>query len=98
MEISHDELLRTIKSDKSTAPGEDGITYEVLNCLASMENSPLLDLFNMSFFNGKLSRAWKKALIIPIPKSNGGNRPVSLTSCFSKMMERILLEIDFLDR
>lgn len=92
VDITKDELLRSIKIGKSTAPGEDGITYEVLNCLASIENSPILKLFNMSLKEGRLPRAWKKAIIIPIPKSNGDFRPVSLTSCFSKMMERVILE------
>ena len=56
-----------------------------------MENSPLLDLFNMSYAEGRLPTEWKKAKVIPVPKATGGYRPVSLTSCFSKMMERVLL-------
>lgn len=92
VEITKDEMLRSIKTGKSTAPGEDGITYEVVNCLASIDNGPLLQLFNMSLKEGKLPRTWKKAIIIPIPKNNGDFRPVSLTSCFSKMMERIILD------
>lgn len=68
------------------------LLYDVLNCLAGIENGPLLKLFNMSLKEGKLPRAWKKTVIIPIPKGNGEFRPVSLTSCFSKMMERIMLE------
>ena len=89
--ITKDELLHAIKTGKSTAPGEDGITYDVLNCLASMEDSPLLHLYNLSFREGKLPREWKKAIIIPVPKPNGEHRPISLTSCCSKMMERIIL-------
>lgn len=57
-----------------------------------MDDSPLLHLFNMSLKEGKLPRAWKKAIVIPIPKGNGGTRPVSLTSCFSKMREKVILE------
>lgn len=90
-EITRDELLKAIKFGKSTAPGEDGITYDILNCLASVEDGPLLNLFNLSFREGKLPRAWKKAIIIPVPKANGGKRPVSLTSCCSKMLERVIL-------
>ena len=89
--ISRDELLRAVKVGKATAPGEDGITYDILNCLASIEDGPLLKLFNMSLREGKLPRAWKKAIIIPVPKPNGGQRPVSLTSCCAKMMERVIL-------
>ena len=89
--ITQEELLLAIKHGKSTAPGEDGVTYDVLNCLASIEDGPLLHLFNRSYREGRLPRAWKKAIIILIPKAGGGFRPVSLTSCFSKMMERIVL-------
>lgn len=93
VDITKDELLRAIKYGKSTAPGEDGVTYDILNCLASIDEGPLLHLFNLSFREGRLPRAWRKAIIIPIAKPGGGGyRPVSLTSCFCKMMERIMLE------
>lgn len=92
VDITRDELLRAIKRGKSTAPGEDGITYEVLNALATIDDGPLLHLFNMSYREGRMPRAWKRSLIVPIPKSGGDFRPVSLTSCASKMMERIVLE------
>ena len=90
--ITRDELLRAVKHGKSTAPGEDGVTYDIINCLVSIEDGPLLNLYNMSFSEGRLPKAWKKAIIIPIPKPGGGFRPVSLTSCLCKMFERILLE------
>ena len=85
------ELLLANKHGKSTALGEDGVTYDVLSCLASIEDGPLFHLFNKSYREGRLPRAWKKAIIIPILKAGGGFRPMSLTSCFSKMMERIVL-------
>ena len=68
------------------------MTYDIINCLASIENGPLLNLYNMSLSEGRLPSAWKKAIIIPIPKPGGGYRPVSLTSCLCKMLERVLLE------
>ena len=71
--------------------GADGITYDVLNALAMLDRSPLLDLFNMSYEQGMLPSKWKDAVIIPIPKNNGDYRPISLTSCMCKMMERIIL-------
>ena len=49
-------------------------------------------LFNRSFNEGRLPREWRKAIVIPISKPGGGFRPVSLTSCFCKMMEKIILE------
>ena len=52
--FTRDELLCSIKKGKSTAPGEDGLTYKILNCLIVMDNSQLLDLFNLSYKNGRL--------------------------------------------
>lgn len=59
-----------------------------------MGSSPLLSLFNLSFKEDKLPIAWKRAILIPIPKPNGGYRPVSLTSCMSKMMEGMISKYD----
>ena len=89
--FTRDELLLGIKKGKSTAPGVDGITYEIINCLIMMEESPLLDLINLSYRNGRLPIKWKLALIVPVPKSNGDYRPISLTSCICKLMERLIL-------
>lgn len=89
-EITKDELIRARKMGRSTSPGEDGVTYDILNVLASMDNNPLLRLFNMSFKEG-IPKKWKRVIMIPIPKPNGDFRPISLISCFSKMMERIIL-------
>ncbi|XP_076049533.1 uncharacterized protein LOC143030260 [Oratosquilla oratoria] len=90
--ISIDELLYAVKSGKSTAPGEDGLTYNIINALLNIDGkNPILDMFNVSYRNSTLPPAWKSAIIIPVPKSDGKFRPISLTSCLCKMMERIVL-------
>lgn len=58
--ITHEELLNALKCGKSTAPGSDGITYDIVNCLARIKNGPLLDLINMSYDTGYLPQDWKK--------------------------------------
>ncbi|KAK3888671.1 hypothetical protein Pcinc_007284 [Petrolisthes cinctipes] len=48
--ITHDELLYAVKRGKSTAPGKDGLTYNVLNAIIAIKgNNPIVDLFNMSY-------------------------------------------------
>ena len=89
--FTRNEMLNAVKKGKSTSPGRDGITYDIINCLISMEDSPLLDLFNLSYKNGRLPYKWKIALMVPVPKGNGDFRPISLTSCLSKTMERMVL-------
>lgn len=94
--FTREELLAAIKTSKSTAPGDDGITYDIIRLLAKVQvkgKNPLLDLFNLTYTAGILPTTWKQATIIPIPKPGRPDeyRPISLTSCLSKTCERILL-------
>ena len=91
--ITHCEIKNAIKRGNSTAPGSDGITYKILEALTKVEGQPLLFLFNMSYLSGTIPDPWKEATIIPIPKPSDPEayRPISLTSCYLKMLERILL-------
>ena len=91
--ITEEEFERAKKKGKSTAPGCDGITYDVINFLASVNGNPILKLFNMIWLGGGIPKSWKKAIVVPIPKPGkpGEFRPISLTSCLSKHFERIIL-------
>ena len=93
VDITEYELLHAIKKGKSTAPGEDGITYDILSALVMVEGKPLLKLFNMIYRTGKIPYHWKNVIIVPVPKPGDPEsfRPISLASCYCKMMERILL-------
>lgn len=90
--ITHDELLNAVKRGQSTAPGEDGLTYDILNSLLVLQDNPILDMFNFSYTSGCLPPSWKSSILIPIPKGDGSFRPISLSSCLCKMMERIVLQ------
>ena len=56
----------------------------------------LLQLFNLSWATRTLPKAWKHAIILPIPKPNkdtsdpSSYRPISLTSVICKLMERLV--------
>ena len=56
----------------------------------------LLSIFNHVWKTGILPDSWKEAIVIPIPKpgkdsSNPANyRPIALTSCICKTMERMV--------
>lgn len=91
-EITEWELRNALVKGKATAPGEDGITYSVLRLIAQVPGNPLLHLYRLSLSQGILPSSWTKSLIIPIPKSNTDKyRPISLTSCLCKVLERIIL-------
>jgi len=91
-EISEWELNNALSKGKASAPGEDGITYSVLRLIAQVPGNPLLHLYRLSLSQGILPDSWTRSLIIPIPKPNTDkHRPISLTSCLCKVLERIIL-------
>ncbi|XP_076057288.1 uncharacterized protein LOC143034828 [Oratosquilla oratoria] len=91
-EITEQELRRALAKGKATAPGDDGITYAVLRVLLDVPGNPHLQLYNLCYNLGYVPRDWTYSTIVPIPKPGTDKfRPVSLTSCFCKVLERILL-------
>lgn len=91
--ITEEELQKCLKQGKSSSPGIDGITYNVIRFLTTIAGNPILKLYNMIWNGNPIPKAWKKAVIIPIPKPGkpGEFRPISLTSCLCKVFERIIL-------
>lgn len=92
------ELHTALSSLKrNTTPGKDGITYSTLRNLPSSQLEQLLEYINNIWESGILPEEWKTAIIIPIPKPGKpancitNLRPISLTSCVSKLMERMAL-------
>ena len=79
-----------------TAVGPDDIHYQFLKHLPEESLQLLLDIFNNIWETGIFPDIWREAIIIPIPKpgkdtTNPTNyRPISLTSCLCKTMERLI--------
>ena len=88
------KFLKNIKPSHSCGP--DMIPNIVLKKCAEELCGPLSTLFNFSFQEQKLPNSWLNAKIFPIFKNKGdpslckNYRPISLTSCLCKIMERIL--------
>ena len=86
--------LRQMKKEKS--PGPDGITNELLQHLGPVAKEILLRIFNASWKNASVPQAWREATMIPIHKQGKERskaesyRPISLTSCVGKLMERLI--------
>lgn len=89
-----DGALNETKS--SSAPGADGIHPRFLQELGAHGRLALLDCFNLSWSMGELPQSWRRATIVPILKSGkpadkmDSYRPISLTSCMGKVMERMV--------
>ena len=95
--FSTDELEEAIgKCKKGKAPGPDGITNEMISGLSDYGKMIVLRFINMTWERGSLPKEWKNALIVPLIKSGkkagepSSYRPISLTSCFGKVAERMV--------
>ena len=81
----------------STAIGPDKVAYPMLKHLPRSGMDFLLHIFNLSWSSHSFPSIWKTSSIIPIHKmgkpldSPASFRPISLTSCVSKLFERIIL-------
>ncbi|MEL7521032.1 MAG: reverse transcriptase family protein, partial [Cyanobacteria bacterium J06553_1] len=95
--FSEAELRRAIQQAKAkAASGEDGIAPRFLKNLGPVGRRCLLALLNESWESGYLPQSWRSADIIPLPKAGkpacdiASYRPVSLTSCVGKTLERMV--------
>lgn len=93
------ELHAAMQSLKrNTTPGADGITYAMLRNLPDNYQDALLEHINKAWEQGVIPKQWKEAVVIPIPKTGKPSdkvsnfRPISLTSCIGKLMEKMVLE------
>ena len=81
----------------STATGPDKVAYPMLKHLPRSDIDFLLHIFNLFWSLHSFPSIWKTSSIIPIYKmgkpldSPASFRPISLTSCVSKLFERIIL-------
>ena len=95
--ITMPELRKAIKKlKKKKSPGPDNITNEMIQHLGNTALQKLLDIFNLSWNSGQVPQCWKEAIMIPVLKKGKNKskaisyRPISLTSCLCKTMERIV--------
>ena len=81
----------------STATGPDKVAHPMLKHLPRSGMDLLLHIFNLSWSSHSFPSIWRTSSIIPIHKmgkpldSPASFRPISLTSCVSKLFERIIL-------
>lgn len=50
--VTEGELRRGLAGGKTTAPGNDGVTYSVFCLLQEVSGNPLLRLYNLCFCQG----------------------------------------------
>ena len=90
------EALSSI--DSSKASGVDGIPSKVWKCTAIALYKPVHHLFSLCLKKSYIPREWRTHQITPILKRNGDKtsvtsyRPISLLSCISKVLEKLIFD------
>ena len=94
--LREDEFEEAFKSLKrSKAPGHDGLDVNIITSVYEFIKKPLLKIFIESINLGIFPEKMKIAKVTPIYKSGKKQllrnyRPISVLSCFSKILERIM--------
>ncbi|GBL94579.1 putative RNA-directed DNA polymerase from transposon X-element [Araneus ventricosus] len=90
------ELKKALSQCRNTSPRPDGIAYCMLNHLNDDSLFNILQLFNRIWKEGIYPTKWREAIVIPILKPGKDSadpmsyRPIALTSCLSKTLERMV--------
>lgn len=92
--ITEGEVLRAVQNiKKNSSPGLDNIEYKMLKLLPREYITTITYIFNKIFFTGKTPAEWNEHQVIFIDKRDKEKvRPITLSSCFGKLMKRIIAE------
>ena len=94
--ISFDELTEAVNKCGNTSVGPDSVHYAFLKHLDDIQLLELLKLYNYIWEERCFPASWTHSYIIPILKQGKpacephSYRPIQLTSCLCKVMERII--------
>jgi len=92
--IELSELIHSLDASKSKSPGPDFIPFELLKQMDGNQKGKLLEFFNYIWNNGFPSQ-WRYSTVVPLLKqgkpsnSPTSYRPIALTCCLCKIIERI---------
>lgn len=90
------ELMSALRGTSESSPGADRIHYTLLKNLPDTSLVVLLELYNLVWQNQCIPSSWKHSIVIPIrkpgkdPSSVSSYRPIALTSCLCKLLERMV--------
>lgn len=89
-----EEFKRVIEMvRRNTAPGRDGIEYRMLKSMPTIMEESLLEIFNAVWTTDEFPKDWRKYQVTFIDKVGKEKvRPIALSSCVSKLMERMVNE------
>jgi len=94
--VTETEMIGALRQCRNTAAGDDNIRYEMLRHLHTSSLKLLLQIYNQYWLNDDYPDEWRRAVILAFPKPNkpptspSSYRPIALTSCVGKLMEKIV--------
>jgi ribonuclease HI len=94
--ITVQELDTALRKAKNSSTGPDEVHYQILKHLPNTCKNTMVALFNHLWETDSFPSSWREATVIPIPKPGkdttqpNNYRPIALTSCLCKTMERII--------
>ena len=98
-DITIEELNRVIEEAGSNkAAGEDDIPHELIKHLGPKARKFILLIFNKCWKGDSLPGKWLTAIIRTLlkegkdPKETSSYRPISLTACLGKLLEKIIAD------
>ena len=96
VDFTLEELSSAVASSGNTSVGPDSLHYMFFKQMKECQLSEILKLFNYVWSSGNFPEAWRHSTLIPILKPGKpadkveSYRPIQLTSCLSKVMERMI--------
>ena len=90
------EFLAALKTCKDTAPGPDEIPYSMIKNAPQETKIFILGLINRIYKESYFPKDWEKFFMLPFAKPGKDSkfacnyRPIALTSCLCKLMEKMV--------
>jgi Reverse transcriptase (RNA-dependent DNA polymerase) len=95
-DLTEEEMTAALQDCKGSSPGPDQVEYELIKQLNWSTKKKILDAYNQIWATGTFPAAWTTATVIAVPKPGKdperveSYRPIALTSCLCKLMERMV--------
>ena len=93
-DFSYAELDNALRSTSNTAPGPDNIQYEMIKRLPTHMLHYILQFYNRLWNTSTYPEKWGEAIVLAFMKPNKeptsplSYRPIALTSCLEKTLEK----------
>ena len=91
-----DEFEAALANSRDTAPGPDDIPYAMIRHVSDVTKAFIIDIINRIWSESNYPDAWEIATVLPFLKVGkdrfvpSSYRPIALTSCLAKLMERMV--------